>query len=152
MRALLVHSCWSVNAVPNDAFPEGLELQHNRFRGTIPETVAQMTNLRKCRQRRPHSSVQPSLLTLCSFVRFVLLLFCFALFLGVLDLSYNFLTGSVDTLTPSAGTVLNKVSLHHNELEGTVPDSLCRAVLRISSDCNDRIECDCCTECVIGNG
>lgn len=73
---------------------------------------------------------------------------------GILDVSYNFLTGSVNVFEQlgDSASALTKVLLHHNDLTGLVPFSLCESALQVSSDCNDQIQCDCCTECIIGSG
>lgn len=68
--------------------------------------------------------------------------------LRVLDVADNFLTGTVDGLRSLPSLV--ELSLQRNSFQGSISFAFCQSVLHIASDCNSRMVCNCCTDCVVG--
>jgi hypothetical protein len=115
-----------------------LSLEENQFTGTLPLVYSSMAILEGLELRgNKFRGALPSTYGSMSLLR-------------ILDMSRNFLTGSIPTEW-NALSNLAALSLHHNQLHGDVSETICDTVMHIESDCNENMECSCCTACFVSS-
>ncbi|KAL3928411.1 MAG: hypothetical protein SGBAC_012663 [Bacillariaceae sp.] len=116
---------------------EALFLFGNQISGPIPRSFAQLSSLKEFQVHENQLSGPLGEDVISAWTN-----------LQILRLHNN----SFDGAFPSALSTLKELrimQLHGNNFVGTVPDALCNSTELgiLTSDCNDRVECFCCTRC-----
>ena len=117
-----------------------MDLARNMFTGNLPDSLFEVQTLRilYLRFNKFEGSIPST--------------YANAPQLRDLYISHNMLTGEIPAIQGNQFSELNEFLLEENELQGTMPPSICNlatnAMLEdLWADCISEVDCECCTRC-----